>query len=182
MTVSLGLTLFDLIVDGAAEESPLWASAAKNPGKREVVPVFSPLVRDPLLTLGVETIYEGYLVHYGRSRLFSQVDADDTLLLGDYLYAHGLVRVSATGNKAAVNDLAELISLCAQLGAESRQGDGAAWSATAARLGEGILGPARVALRDLADPAPLLAAACEAAPEADVAAALALHLRFLPAR
>ncbi len=35
----------------------------------------------------------------------------------------------------AVSDLAELISLCGQLRAEDREGDGAAWAATAALLG-----------------------------------------------
>ena len=64
--------------------------------------------------LGLETIYEGYLVHYGRSRLFSPADRDTALLLGDYLYAHGLVHVAETGDVEAVSDLAELISLCAQ--------------------------------------------------------------------
>ena len=93
--------------------------------------------------LGLETIYEGYLVHYGRSRLFSPADRDTALLLGDYLYAHGLVRVAETGDVAAVSDLAELISLCAQSRADGRDGDGAAWAATAASLGRGGLELAR---------------------------------------
>ena len=70
--------------------------------------------------LGVETIYEGYLLHYGRPRLFAPADADTALLLGDYLYAHGLVRIAATGSVEAVSDLAELISLCAQARADGR--------------------------------------------------------------
>ena len=49
--------------------------------------------------LGLETIYEGYLLHYGRPRLFAPADADTALLLGDYLYAHGLVRIAATGRR-----------------------------------------------------------------------------------
>ena len=67
----------------------------------------------------METIYEGYLVHYGRPRLFAPGDPDTILLLGDYLYAQGLVRLSAAGSVAAVADMGELISLCAQLRAES---------------------------------------------------------------
>ena len=55
--------------------------------------------------LGVETIYEGYLLHYGTPRLFSPSDHDNALLLGDYLYAHGLVRVSESGDVDAVADL-----------------------------------------------------------------------------
>ena len=74
--------------------------------------------------LGLETIYEGYLVHYGRSRLFAPPDRDTALLLGDYLYAHGLVRIAETGDVKAVADLAELISRCAQLRAEGLDGDG----------------------------------------------------------
>ena len=54
-------------------------------------PVFSPLA-PRALALGLETVYEAYLVHYGRPRLFDAPDADEAVLLGDYLYAHGLVR------------------------------------------------------------------------------------------
>ena len=35
--------------------------------------------------------------HYGRPRLFDAGDADEAILLGDYLYAHGLVRVAEAG-------------------------------------------------------------------------------------
>jgi hypothetical protein len=87
--------------------------------------------------LGLETIYEGYLLHYGRPRLFAPIDADTALLLGDYLYAHGLVRVAQAGTVEAVADLAALISICAQLRADGRAGDGEAWAATAATLGLG---------------------------------------------
>ena len=62
----------------------------------ERVPVFGALVPERF-ALGVETIYEGYLLHYGRPRLFAPPDEDVALLLGDYLYAHGLVRIAATG-------------------------------------------------------------------------------------
>ena len=79
--------------------------------------------------LGVETIYEGYLLHYGRPRLFAPPDEDVALLLGDYLYAHGLVRIAATGDLDAVAALAELISACAALRAEGEPGDGDAWLA-----------------------------------------------------
>jgi len=86
--------------------------------------VFSLLGADRF-ALGIETIYEGYLVHYGRSRLFAPEDEDTALLLGDYLYAQGLVRVAETGDVTAVADLAELISLCGQARAAGRDGDGA---------------------------------------------------------
>ena len=94
--------------------------------------------------LGLETIYEGYLIHYGRPRLFAPADADTALLLGDYLYAHGLVRIAAAGEVEAVRDLAELISLCAHFRAEGGGGDGDAWAATAIRLGEDAAPPGDV--------------------------------------
>jgi hypothetical protein len=97
-------------------------------------PVFGQLVPAEL-TLGVETIYEGYLVHYGRSRLFAPPDADVALLLGDYLYAHGLVRVAATGDLEAVAALAELISTCAALRADGEAGDAEAWLECVRRVG-----------------------------------------------
>ncbi len=85
----------------------------------------------------METIYEGYLLHYGRSRLFAPPDHDTALLLGDYLYAHGLVRINDAGTVEAVADLAALISVCARLRADGLPGDGEAWAATASTLGEG---------------------------------------------
>ncbi|MGL6280602.1 MAG: hypothetical protein ACRC50_13740 [Gaiella sp.] len=167
--------LFDRIAAGAAAESALWADALRPAGERDETPVFSPLVPDERLRLGVETIYEGYLLHYGRSRLFDPEDGDVALLLGDTLLAHGLVRIAETGDVRAVADLADLLSLCAQARAERRPGDGAAWAATAARLGQGGLDDARGALRLDGDPGPLEAAARHTAGEAAVTAALAAH-------
>ena len=63
--------LFDEIAAGAAAESPLWAEALLPPERREEELVFSPLVPEERFALGVETIYEGYLLHYGRARLFA---------------------------------------------------------------------------------------------------------------
>ena len=100
--------------------------------------MFSPLAEERY-ALGLETIYEGYLLHYGRPRLFAPPDGDTALLLGDYLYAHGLVRVAEAGKVDAVADLAALISLCARLRADGLPGDGEAWAATAATLGEGAV-------------------------------------------
>ncbi|HET7758865.1 MAG TPA: hypothetical protein VFK62_03000 [Gaiellaceae bacterium] len=123
----------------AARESRLWHEALADEPERE--PVFSPLGEERY-ALGLETIYEGYLLHYGRPRLFAPGDEDTALLLGDYLYAHGLVRVAEVGPVEAVCDLAELISRCAQLRADGLPGDGEAWAATAATLGHGE--PARL--------------------------------------
>jgi hypothetical protein len=170
--------VWDVIADEAAAESPLWAEALLPEAERRAEPVFSPLAPEEL-RLGLETIYEGYLAHYGRPRLFAPADEDAALLLGDYLYAHGLVRVAETGSVAAVSDLAELISLCAQARAGGRDGDAAAWAATAARLGEGGLDAARDELRLRGDGAALEAAARDAAGDDEVARALAAHTRLV---
>ncbi|HWN22720.1 MAG TPA: hypothetical protein VNP93_12160 [Gaiellaceae bacterium] len=130
-TTSAG-ELWETLAAAAAAESPLWGEALR--GDPECESIFSPLAPE-LYSLGLETIYEGYLVHYGRSRLFAPPNADVALLLGDYLYAHGLVRVAAAGSVEAVAELAELISTCAALQADGGTGDGEAWVATACRLG-----------------------------------------------
>ena len=171
----MSLGLFQEIAAGAAAESPLWASALRPEDERDAVPIFSMLVEDRRFALGVETIYEGYLLHYGRPRLFAPPDDDVVLLLGDALLAHGLVRIADTGSVAAVSDLAALLSLCAQARADGRDGDGAAWAATSALLGRGGLDEARAALREGGDAEPLLELARSAVGEESVAAALAAH-------
>jgi hypothetical protein len=70
--------------------------------------------------LVVESVREGYLLHYGRPRLLAGHDDDLALLGGDYLYALGIQRLAALGNTTAVGELADLISLSAQLHAEGR--------------------------------------------------------------
>ena len=170
--------MWETIASEAAEESPLWAESLLPASEREPEAVFSRLA--PVeLGLGVETIYEGYLVHYGRSRLFSPPDDDTALLLGDYLYAHGLVRVAETGNVDAVADLAELISLCSQARSEGRDGDGPAWAATCALLADGGLGDARDAMRLGRSPVALERLARERAGDDPVESALSAHARLL---
>ena len=128
--------LWEAIALEAAAESALWRDALRPEQEREPVEVFSALCGEQH-ALGLETVYEGYLVHYGRPRLFAPPDDDTALLLGDYLYAHGLVRIAASGDVEAVRELAELISRCAHLRAEGAEGDGEAWVETAVRLGDG---------------------------------------------
>jgi hypothetical protein len=170
------LGLWATIADEAGRESPLWAAALRPAGDRDETPVFSALA-EARYALGLESIYEGYLLHYGRPRLFAPADADTAILLGDYLYAHGLVRVAAHGEVAVVADLAQLISLCAQLRAEGGDGDGAAWAGTVALVGaeDGRLETARATLRRDRDPEPLLALAQLEAGDDAVARALAQH-------
>lgn len=170
--------MFETIAAEAAAESALWAEALLPEQERRAEPVFSSLASQEL-RLGVETIYEGYLVHYGRPRLFAPPDEDTALLLGDYLYAHGLVRVAETGNVEAVADLAELISLCAQARAVGADGDAAAWVATAAALGNGGLDDARDSLRVRGDGARLESVARAVAGDEQVERALAAHTRLV---
>ena len=170
--------MWERIAADAAAESPLWGEALRPAGEQEREPVFS-LLAPPVHALGLETIYEGYLVHYGRSRVFTPADSDTALLLGDYLYAHGLVRIAETGDVGAVSDLAELISLCAQSRAAGRDGDGPAWAATSASLGAGGLDLARRALRERGDSSILDAVARAVAGDDAVDSALAAHARLV---
>jgi hypothetical protein len=132
LATSSATEVFETIAAEAAAESPLWGEALRSDPERAYI--FGELVPERF-ALGVETIYEGYLLHYGRPRLFASEDTDVALLLGDYLYAHGLVRIAATGELDAVAALAELISTCAALRADAEPGDGDAWIDCVRRLG-----------------------------------------------
>jgi hypothetical protein len=136
--LSSEVDLWQEIALDAERDGSLWRETLRRRGARDRTPVFSPLA-EPRFALAVETIYEGYLVHYGFPRLFAPGDHDTILLLGDYLYAHGLVRLAAAGSVEAVADMGELISLCAQIRAEGSGDDGPAWAASIALLGRGVL-------------------------------------------
>jgi len=105
--------------------------------------------------LVIESVREGYLLHYGEPRIVLGADADMRLLAGDYLYALGLERLAGLGDLPAVRELSDLISLGAQLNAEQpgppppRTGE-ALWLASTAAIaaGEGeALDQAKFALR-----------------------------------
>jgi len=122
----------ETIAGEARLESEHWAAALRDPPDWE--PVFSALAPERFAD-GLETVYEAYLVHYGRSRLFDVADSHERVLLGDYLYAHGLVRIASAGGVEAVAAMAELISSCAALRAAGESGDGEAWVEAAHALG-----------------------------------------------
>jgi hypothetical protein len=154
------------------------AGVLREPAEGELEPVFSRLA-EARYALGLETIYEGYLVHYGRPRLLEPADDNSALVLGDYLYAQGLARIASLGDVDAVGDLAELISLCAQARADGRDGDGAAWAATAALIGQRRLDVPRADLRDRGDAGPLERLAREAGGDESVDRALEAHARLV---
>ena len=83
----------------------------------------------------LEAVREGYELHYGTPRAFAGMDDDLRLLAGDALYALGLSRLAETGDLAAVAELADLISACAQAHAENRPERAERhWTATAEKL------------------------------------------------
>jgi hypothetical protein len=75
---------------------------------------------DPFLAFVLEAVREGYELHYGEPRVFAGMDDDLRLLAGDALYALGLARLAERGDLAAVAELADLISACAQAHADNR--------------------------------------------------------------
>lgn len=163
-------------VAGDAAESPLAALVAAGPGA----------AADPFgYGVVVESVREGYLLHYGEPRVLAMDDRDLRLLAGDYLYALGLERLAALGDLAAVRELSDLISLTAQLHADGgREVEGIAtvadalWAASVTAIAAGSyepLEPAKAALRaaEPAATAALEAAADEIAASAGLGALLA---------
>jgi hypothetical protein len=126
-------TLISSLVRDPRDEPALGALTAAGPRAAEA--------RDDYLLL-VEAIREGYLLHYGRPRLIDAADPDLRLLAGDFLYALGLERLAAHGDLDAVRELADLISLSAQLHADGGGGPEsptakALWLASATAVGTG---------------------------------------------
>ena len=86
----------------------------------------------------VETIREGYLLHYGEPRVVVGAGPDLSLLAGDYLYALGLERLAALGDLESVRELSDLISGCAVAHAEGDAGAAEArWQAAVAAIAAG---------------------------------------------
>ncbi len=123
-----------------AEDTPISPYVVETAGE----PVFGLLAAagpraesDPAeYALVVESVREGYLLHYGESRLLRGHDEDLALLAGDYLYALGIEGLAALGDSKAVAVLADLIARCAQLHAEERESEvPELWRASAAAVG-----------------------------------------------
>jgi hypothetical protein len=154
------------------DEETLISSLVRDPRERPVLGALAAAgpraaaARDDYLLL-VEAIREGYLLHYGSARLIDAADPDLRLLAGDFLYALGLERLAAHGDLEAVRELADLISLSAQLHGEDGGGEAAPtakalWLASATAVGTGRNGAherAKEALRNGGDGATELLAA-----------------------
>jgi hypothetical protein len=121
-------------VRNSDDEPVLGALAAAGPRASEAPDQYTVLV---------EAIREGYLLHYETPRLIEGADADLRLLAGDYLYALGLEKLAARGDLDAVRELADLISLSAQVHAENGDGSpdfrsAALWLASTVAVGAGV--------------------------------------------
>lgn len=102
----------------------------------------------------LEAVYEAYLLHYGTPRAFAGMDDDLRLLAGDALYAQGLAALADARDMEAVEELADLISLCAWAEAEGRRElVERLWDASSNRLLGGTGAGARAAVAaELAHP------------------------------
>ena len=126
----------------------------------------------------VESIREGFLLHYGTPRLLAADDPDLRLLVGDHLYARGIERLVQLDDLLAVHELSDLISLSAQLDAAVGDTAGASrilWVASCVAI---AAGPGdsherdKASLRESGDPEPLLRGARRAAEAAGLSGAL----------
>jgi hypothetical protein len=128
--------------DGRGDDPALGALAARGPRAA---------AHRADIAFVVEAVREGFLLHYGASRLLAGAEPDLALLAGDRLYALGLARLAALGDLAAVAELADVIALCAQAHAEGRpEVADAVWEAGATAVGWGAaeaLGSAKAAAR-----------------------------------
>ncbi len=126
-----GGLLAEALLPGADAPTPHGDLAARGPLARG---------REEELRNVVEAVREGYLLHYGSSRLFSGGDPDLALLAGDRLYALGLARLADAGDLASVRELADVIALSAVAHAgEDQELADAVWEAGAAAVGWGEL-------------------------------------------
>jgi hypothetical protein len=145
--VTTGDTLARLRELLAREGEAIAPVLAADPREEVVAPLVSacaPSRPDAAeLALVMESILEGYLLHYGRPRLVVTPDEDLRLLAGDHLYALGLSRLAQLGDLDAVRALADLITSCSQAHAQERDRAAVAqvaaglWLLTALAVGAG---------------------------------------------
>lgn len=68
----------------------------------------------------VEAVREGYLCHYGSSRILTEPDEDLALLAGDLFYAIGIRGLSDLDDLESTGILSDLIRVAAELQAAAR--------------------------------------------------------------
>jgi hypothetical protein len=155
-------------VDEAALRASLTAAAAALRAAAAARAGDVPLLYGPLLAslgpvtgddpLALELIYEGYLVHYRRSRLLAGLSPKTGLLAGDHFYARGLRLVARRHDLAVVDLLSRLMAACSQLRAEGAPfgHDDDLWVVTVAAIGAlragGEAGPALALFRQVMAP------------------------------
>jgi hypothetical protein len=126
-----------LVATSAPELSGGEEGQAPGPAQRAAAGPRARRARDEYELL-METIYEGYLLHYGAGRVVGATEADLGLLAGDRLYALGLARLVALGDTEAVAELADTITLSALAqAAGDAQLAQAVWEAGAHAVGWG---------------------------------------------
>jgi hypothetical protein len=143
------MSVLDEVVEAAGPA--LAAHASPSPGPERFTAASG---GDRARLFVLETVYEGYLLHYGTPRAFTGMDDDLRLLAGDALYALGLARLASDGDVSAVRELSDLISLSAQAQALGRPDLAEElWDASAECLSaKGGPGAAAVARDRLPDP------------------------------
>ena len=85
----------------------------------------------------VESVREGYLLHYAEPRILVVDDRDLALLAGDYMYASGLALLASLGDLDAIRVLADLISLCAEAHTGAAADTSGLWLAGAVAIAVG---------------------------------------------
>jgi hypothetical protein len=124
----------DHVTDPADAEPALGLLVAAGPRAAEAPADYALLI---------ESIREGYLLHYGTPRVLVGADDDLALLAGDYLYALGLERLAGIGDLEAIRELSDLISLSAQLhgdtdGLGEAEGADQLWLASVVMVAAGV--------------------------------------------
>jgi hypothetical protein len=139
-----GRTLARLREVVAAEGDAIAPALREAPGDDALGPLVQAAAADRTdpfeYALVVESVLEGYLLHFGRTRLLETADADLRLLAGDYMYALGLSRLARLGDLAAVRALADLITLSSRLRAAGAEAAGlldGLWLLSALAVGAG---------------------------------------------
>ena len=136
MTAARGL--FDEMAAAAEDESPLWAARCGRTGARAGADLLAARARG--VRARARDGLRGLPRPLRQPRLFAPGEESERVLLGDYLYAHGLVRISEAGGVDAVADDGRADLALRVASRSGRGGDGEAWIAAARALGGDPIG------------------------------------------